>query len=114
MKYRVIIQPSAWSEITEAHRWLYDRSPTAANRWQGGLLRAIHSLETQPSRCARAPESESFGEEIRQLLYGRRGGVYRILFTIEEDVVSVLYVRHGARRPLSPDRLDDEENGGEP
>ena len=110
MRYRVIIQPSAWGEIREAYRWLYERSPTAANRWRNGLLRAVLLLETQPTRCPLAPENDSFGEEIRQLLYGRRRGVYRILFTIEDDIVSVLYVRHSARRPLWTDPLD-EENG---
>jgi plasmid stabilization system protein ParE len=100
MRYRIIIQSSAWDEIREAYRWLYERSPTAANRWRSGLLRAVLSLETHPRRCPLAPENDSFGEEIRQLLYGRRWGVYRILFVVEEDIVSVLYVRHSARQPL--------------
>ena len=35
---------------------------------------------------------------MRQLLYGRKPHVYRILFTIEGDVVYVLRIRHGRRR----------------
>jgi hypothetical protein len=37
---------------------------------------------------------------VRHLLYGRRPHVYRILFTIESDVVQVLHIRHGRRRPV--------------
>lgn len=35
-----------------------------------------------PERCAFAQENAFFPEDIRQLLYGKRSGVYRILFTI--------------------------------
>jgi hypothetical protein len=38
----------------------------------------------------------------RQLLYGD----FRILFTVGEDVVRVLHVRHGARRLMTPDELE--------
>ena len=37
---------------------------------------------------------------MRQLLYGRKPHVYRILFTIEGDAVYVLRIRHGRRRRL--------------
>ena len=63
-------------------------------------MTSLSSLGTQPRRCPLAPEADAFGEEIRQLLYGRRGGRYRILFRVEGDAVLVLYVRHGARRTL--------------
>jgi hypothetical protein len=39
---------------------------------------------------------------IRQMLYGRRRGVYRILFSIEGDSVVLHYVRHSARGPIEP------------
>jgi mRNA-degrading endonuclease RelE of RelBE toxin-antitoxin system len=36
---------------------------------------------------------------LRQLLYGRRPHVYRIIYEIDEGnrIVSVLHIRHGAR-----------------
>jgi hypothetical protein len=34
------------------------------------------------------------------LLYGRHPHVYRILFAIDGDVVQVLHVRHGRRKPV--------------
>ena len=37
---------------------------------------------------------------MRQLLYGKRPHLYRILFTIDGDVVYVLRIRHGRRQRL--------------
>ena len=43
-----------------------------------------------------APESEAFDCEVRQLLFGR-GTPWRVFFTIDEETVQVLHVRHGSR-----------------
>lgn len=100
MKYRVEITATALAEVQEAYEWLAARSASAAHRWRAALLRAVDSLETFPERCPLAPEGDYLGAEIRQLLYGKRRGVYRILFQIRNNVVHVLRVRHGARRFL--------------
>jgi plasmid stabilization system protein ParE len=73
-------------------------------RWFRGLEEAIKSLSTLPKRCKLAPENASVPFEMRQLLYGRKPHLYRILFTIDGDVVYVLHVRHGRRRHLSEPR----------
>jgi hypothetical protein len=39
------------------------------------------------------------------LLFGKRRGVYRILFTMAGNTVNVLHIRHGARAPLKPEDL---------
>jgi hypothetical protein len=43
---------------------------------------------------------EQLGITLHQMLYGRRRGVYRILFSIERDIVTLHYVRHSARGPI--------------
>jgi len=53
-----------------------------------------------PKRCPLAPENASVPFEMRQLLYGRKPHFYRILFTIEDEVVYVLRIRHGRRHHL--------------
>lgn len=66
------------------------------------------SLSEMPRRCPTAPEAEKLGEQMRQLLYGRRSGVYRIIFRIEEEpepVARILAIRHGARECLDPEDL---------
>ena len=49
----------------------------------------------------RVEESRDFPFEVRQLFYGRRPHVYRILFTIRGGVVYVLHIVHGRRQRLS-------------
>jgi len=97
MNYRVIIEPQAESDIAEAFRWIARDSPLNAARWQNSIEAVIDSLETFPERAAIAAESDAFNCAIRQLLHGN----YRILFTIKEQAVYVLHVRHGARQHLA-------------
>lgn len=74
------------------------RSPAAAERWRKGLLATAKTLAAFPERCPMAPEAEALGEDIRQLLYGRRAeDRYRLLFIVEGDTVTVLHVVHGKR-----------------
>jgi plasmid stabilization system protein ParE len=103
MKYRIEITSEAEWEIKEAYLWIHRDSPANAARWRRGLLEAVRSLSQQPMRCQLAPESAFFKQEIRQLLYGKQGGVYRVLFMINEKTVSILHIRHAAREYLQPD-----------
>jgi mRNA-degrading endonuclease RelE of RelBE toxin-antitoxin system len=41
------------------------------------------------------------------LLFGKRRGVYRVLFTIRRDTVHVLTVRHSAQRSLADELAGD-------
>jgi plasmid stabilization system protein ParE len=100
MKYIVVISDTASDEIEEAYEWLSVRAPAAAQKWKLALLDAVARLETLPSVCSIAPESDYFGREIRQLLYGKRQQKYRVLFEIKNDKVVVLRVRHSSRRFL--------------
>jgi len=47
-----------------------------------------------------APESAVLPFEVSHLLRGHPPHVYRILFTIEDNTVFVLHIRHGRRQPL--------------
>ncbi|WP_442941059.1 hypothetical protein [Nostoc sp.] len=69
----------------------------------------IAFLQEKPRRCALALEHEVFSEEVRQLFYGKSKNIYRILFTIREDTVYVLYVRHSSQALLAADEVDEEE-----
>jgi plasmid stabilization system protein ParE len=111
MKYRVEVSARALTEARQARDWMAREAPGRAARWYEGLLDKIETLGDQPTRCPLAPENDDFDIEIRQLLYGRRRGVYRVLFTVHEDIVTVLYVRHGAREWLGQEkqRQEDEE-----
>jgi plasmid stabilization system protein ParE len=101
VSHRIIFTPRARADAVEAFRWIADQSPTAAVRWYAGLEKVIATLEQDPERHPIAEdESEQFGFTMRQLLYGRRRGVYRILFSVEGETVYLHSVRHTARGPI--------------
>ena len=93
-----MIQPNAEAELAAAYRYRHAQAPQAAVRWLAGIGEAITSLEHFPARCPFAPEHGYFAEEIQQLLYGTRRDVFRILFTIREETIHVLHIRHGAQQ----------------
>jgi plasmid stabilization system protein ParE len=99
MDFRVEISDQAQRDIAAIYDWLRSQQAgDAGERWFIGLSRTIASLTDLPSRCPSAPESRDSPVDVRQLLYGSRPHVYRILFTIKDDIVHVLHVRHGRRR----------------
>ena len=108
MTYRIIIEPAAEREIRSAVRWKTEHaSRTVAARWYDGLVNKIDTLRRNPSRCPLAAENDKFPEEIRELIYGQRGKrkhKHRIIFTIRDDAVYILYVRHTARDELEPEK----------
>ncbi len=69
-----------------------------ARDWFSGLELAILSLDAYPARNPATPEDNT----LRHLLYGRRRDTYRVIYRIDEErhVVTVLHIRHGARRPI--------------
>ena len=112
MAYRVDLTPRAIADIEEALEYIDQAAPTRSKRWLLGLMDTVYSLEDMPERFPVAPESEDFGKEIRQALYGKRTGIYRIMFRIYKEassdgVVRVICVRHGARDRLRPEDLDE-------
>jgi plasmid stabilization system protein ParE len=65
----------------------------------------LDTLENHPERCALAAESEDVGEEIRELLLGRRRYKYRILFTVSGKTVTILRVWHSSRDSITREEL---------
>ena len=101
MAFRVELSNRAQADIAAIYDWLRSQQAgQAGERWFLALREAIASLSTLPTRCPVAPESGESPVEVRQLLHGRKPYVYRILFTIDREVVQVLHIRHGRRRPL--------------
>jgi plasmid stabilization system protein ParE len=103
MAFRVETTPTAEREANEILSWLLSQHAGETGwRWFVALQGAIASLAEFPKRCPLAPENSNFPFEVRQLLYGSKPHIYRILFTIEESTVYVLHIRHGRRPPLKP------------
>lgn len=99
MDFRVELSDRAQADIAEIYDWLRLRQAgEAGERWFVTLRAAIASLTTLPSRCPLAPENRDSPVEVRQLLFGRRPHVYRIVFAIDRDVVQVLHIRQVANQ----------------
>jgi len=102
----------AVAEADRAAEYIRQFAPQAAVRWFDGLVKAVLSLEEMPRRCPQAPEAERLGVELRQLLYGKRTGVFRIVFRIYDEaqplpLVRVIAIRHGSRDRLRAEDLGD-------
>lgn len=107
MAFQVEITPIAEAQIDRTYRWYRERNPELADLWFRGLMNVIATLQEKPQRCTLAVEHEIFSEEVRQLLYGKTKNVYRVLFTIRNTTVYVLYVRHSAQSPLTLEDIED-------
>ena len=103
MIYRVIITPDAESDLRTAYRYIRSYAPNAARDWIQRARRAARSLARRLQRCPLAPESASFDQPIRELLFGTGNrGTYRFLFVVIDQSVYVVHVRHGSMLPLWP------------
>jgi plasmid stabilization system protein ParE len=103
MAHRVRITPEAEADLRSIGDYIARDSPERARRFIAKLKGVIATLTNFPERHAKAPEAELAGVELRQMTHG----LYRVLYTVEEDSVTIHGVRHGARRPLRPDELPD-------
>ncbi len=110
MAFQVEITPIAEAQIEQAYRWYRERNPAFADRWFRGFMNAIATLQEKPQRCALAIEHKVFPEEVRQLLYGKAKNRFRVLFTIRDDTVYALYVRHSAQALLTEDDIEELES----
>jgi toxin ParE1/3/4 len=102
MAFRVSQTYQAHADLNDVLQWLLEQQAGDPGlRWFDGLQEAIETLSEHPHRCGLATESESFGFEVRQLIHGRKPHLYRVLFTIEDDTVVILHIRHGRRLPVT-------------
>ena len=95
MIFRVEVTARAIRDLRHLYQTIAAGQVPAAGRWFSGLEAKITSLDHHPGRGLPVPEDAS----LRQLLYGRRPHVYRIIYDVDEvrRVVDVLHIRHGAR-----------------
>ena len=99
MRYRVRFTERAARDLEEIHEFVGADSAEYAAAWFARLTDVIDSLEIYPQRGAVAPEDR----KLRQLLFGTKPHVYRIIYEVDRryGVVHVVHLRHGARSPFS-------------
>jgi plasmid stabilization system protein ParE len=96
MTFRVELTARAQRDLAAIYEYIHAESSILAFEWFNGLEAAILSLEQRPERGTVTRESL----RLRQLLYGNKPHIYRIVYSIRRRsrLVSVLHIRHGARR----------------
>lgn len=97
-QHRIVFAPTAEDDLDKILTWLSAKAPERVEGWLDNLPARIGTLEHLPNRCRYAPEHGQHGSEpIRQLLFTGYPSKYRILFTITDNEVRILNIRHGAR-----------------
>lgn len=103
MGHPVVFKRKAQRDLDESLEWWSRHGRAAAAEWRERfVVKVIAALEVDPHRFPAAEEAAEVGLDLRVMLYGRRRQVYRVLFTIEEGVVSIHRVRHTAQDWLKP------------
>lgn len=95
MAYLVKITPRAERDLAFLYEDIRAEDSDAAVEWYRGLRDAIVSLEKLPNRGSVTREDA----DLRQLLYGHKPYLYRIIYRVIEKrkQVDVIHIRHGAR-----------------
>ena len=111
MAYTVSLTALAEADAYAAFERIREVAPASAARWLTDLFAAIRTLADLPARCPLIPEADELGSPVRHLLYGKRSGVYRVIFDMQEDSeegprVRVLRIWHGARDAITAEDIE--------
>jgi len=101
MSHKVRISREAKDQVATISDYIAQDSTENALRWRLAIREQLRSLKDFPEKHEVAYSASEVGRDVRHTFFG----VYRVLYAIEGDTVTVLAVRHGARRPLRPDEV---------
>jgi mRNA-degrading endonuclease RelE of RelBE toxin-antitoxin system len=107
MAFRVVFLRTADRAILEKETWLSRLGGDTVSRWRAKLLHAVAKLEKDPYSYPLIEEATELGVEFREVLFGKRRHVYRLIFRINDadSIVYVHQIRHAAQDRLTPDDL---------
>jgi plasmid stabilization system protein ParE len=101
MAFRVEPSAQAQQDLNDILEWLLEQGAgEAALRWFFKLEEAIASLSEMPLVIPSPPRARNFHLTCVNSFTDFRPHQYRVLYTIENDMVILLYIRHGRRRRL--------------
>lgn len=109
MSFEVVVTPSAKADVFEIYTWLLENKPgSIPEKWLWAFSEASTSLSKFPRRCAVSPESSALAAEVRELLFGSRRSIFRVLFSIKDEKVFILRVR-STRQRRAGDQVDPDD-----
>jgi plasmid stabilization system protein ParE len=105
MRYLVELTERAARDLGRLYRRIDAENSRRARDWFSELEALVFSLDQNPGRGAACPEDGA----LRQLRFGKRRDVYRIIYSIDEErgIVTVLHIRRCAQAAFGP-RTDGE------
>ncbi|HXD87496.1 MAG TPA: type II toxin-antitoxin system RelE/ParE family toxin [Urbifossiella sp.] len=102
----MIVRRSARIDLVNATLSMSRRvSSEAGLLWNLRIEKMIQELSRDAGTWPEADEAVKFGIDLRCRLFGRRRQKYRILYTIEGELVIVHRIRHTSQDYLSRDEL---------
>jgi plasmid stabilization system protein ParE len=107
MTFRVVLQRLASADVAEAYEWAASRAPDEASKWVSRLEKTLGTLAEHPDQCPLARESSKVAIEVRELLFGRRPYVFRVLYVIDGDVVRILRILRAQQRFLTKSQIEE-------
>lgn len=106
MRYAVQLTTEAYENIEGILTWITEQSVAGAMTWSNRFDEILDDLAEDPQRFPLAPESNYDGTEIRQIIFRtRRGKPYRVLFSIQNDVVYIRHIRGPGQDFIAPDEI---------
>lgn len=99
MAFRVDVAIRARRDLAEIYQTIEADFSEKALEWFNELQRSMSGLDLFPLRTGPALE----GGGLRQLLYGNKPYIYRVIFHVSADTetVTILHIRHAARAPAA-------------
>ena len=98
MEYLVRLTDRVLRDVELIYEFIETETSDKAFAWFNELAEAIYNLEKLPQRGTVASENK----KLRQLFFGKKPNVYRIIYAIDRQhrAVNVLHIRHGSRTSL--------------
>jgi plasmid stabilization system protein ParE len=102
-EYRVELAVNAVIDLDAIYGRIDAENSQGAAEWYNGLEELVFSLDRLPNRGMETIEDKT----LRQLLYGNKPHVYRIIYLVNEAErrVFVAHIRHGARDAFQPQNI---------
>ena len=86
------------ADLEQYYRFAWKNGGDQASAWYERFVDRLKSLDRNPERCPIARESKRVVLEVRELHFGRKPNVFRVLFTIDGATVRILRIVRTQRR----------------
>jgi plasmid stabilization system protein ParE len=86
---RIIWSPLAIERVTEIALYIAEDKPGASEKWVDSVFESVEKLTTFPKSGRIVPEIAK--DNFREIIHGN----YRIIYSISENIIEILTVRHG-------------------